>query len=145
MSTNSWRAILRNEARHMAEINGQQTEIHGSFAAAGRQRAGAWMQIRGMEKQFAGEVALRGVDLDITRGEVHGLVGANGAGKSTLIRCLAGVTVPDSGELLVDGEPVEIGSPTDAERAGFAFIHQELNLVPQFDAIQNILLGIKKP
>ena len=103
------------------------------------------LQVRSLSKQYGGAHALSAVDIDIHRGEVHGLVGANGAGKSTLIRSLAGVVRPDSGEILIDGEPAEIGSPTDAERAGFAFIHQELNLVPHFDAIQNILLGIKKP
>lgn len=103
------------------------------------------LRVRALSKQFGGAHALSAVDLDIHRGEVHGLVGANGAGKSTLIRSLAGVTRPDSGDLLLDGEPVEIGTPHDAEKAGFAFIHQELNLVPHFSAIQNILLGIKKP
>ncbi len=103
------------------------------------------LSVRALSKQYGGAHALSAVDLDIHRGEVHGLVGANGAGKSTLIRCLAGVTRPDSGELLIDGEPVEIDSPRDAERAGFAFIHQELNLVPHFTAIQNILLGSRKP
>ncbi|MEZ5190638.1 MAG: sugar ABC transporter ATP-binding protein [Schumannella sp.] len=104
-----------------------------------------WVQVRALSKQYGGAQALASVDLDIHRGEVHGLVGANGAGKSTFIRCLAGVTRPDSGEILLDGRPIELDSPTDAERAGFAFIHQELNLVPHFSAIQNILLGIKKP
>jgi ABC-type sugar transport system ATPase subunit len=103
------------------------------------------LSVRALSKQFGGAHALSAVDLDIHRGEVHGLVGANGAGKSTLIRALAGVTRPDSGELLLDGEPIEIATPRDAERAGFAFIHQELNLVPHFTAIQNILLGIPKP
>ncbi|MGP3534335.1 sugar ABC transporter ATP-binding protein [Microbacterium sp. RD1] len=103
------------------------------------------LQVRALSKQFGGAHALSAVDLDIHRGEVHGLVGANGAGKSTLIRCLAGVTRPDSGEILLDGEPVEITAPRDAEKAGFAFIHQELNLVPHFTAIQNILLGVPKP
>ena len=103
------------------------------------------LQVRSLSKQFGGAHALSAVDLDIHRGEVHGLVGANGAGKSTLIRCLAGVTRPDSGELVLNGEPIELTSPTDAEKAGFAFIHQELNLVPHFTANQNILLGIRKP
>lgn len=103
------------------------------------------LSVRALSKQFGGAHALSAVDLDIHRGEVHGLVGANGAGKSTLIRALAGVTRPDSGELLLDGAPIEIATPRDAERAGFAFIHQELNLVPHFNAIQNILLGVKKP
>jgi ABC-type sugar transport system ATPase subunit len=103
------------------------------------------LQVRALSKQFGGAHALSAVDLDIHRGEVHGLVGANGAGKSTLIRCLAGVIRPDAGELMLDGEPIEITSPRDAERFGFAFIHQELNLVPHFTAVQNILLGVPKP
>ena len=78
------------------------------------------------------------------RGEVHGLVGANGAGKSTLIRCLAGVTVPDEGAIAVGGEALRPGSPQASERAGLAFIHQELNLIPHFSALQNMLLGAPK-
>ncbi|MBV9910102.1 MAG: sugar ABC transporter ATP-binding protein [Hyphomicrobiales bacterium] len=103
-----------------------------------------WVDIRGLGKHFAGEVALRDVDIDIARGEVHGLVGANGAGKSTLIRCLAGVTVPDEGQVLVDDEELRLGSPQASERAGLAFIHQELNLVPHFSALENMLLGVPK-
>jgi ABC-type sugar transport system ATPase subunit len=97
-----------------------------------------------MSKQFGGVYALKDVDLDIRRGEVHGLVGANGAGKSTLIRCLAGVTTPDHGSVSVDGTEMSGGSTREAEKAGLAFIHQELNLVPHFTAIQNILLGVPK-
>src|ERR1700761_3914790 len=106
--------------------------------------AAAWMRIRGLTKSFAGELALDHADLSIARGRVHGLVGANGAGKSTLIRCLAGVTVPDEGKILVDGEELRSGSPQASEKAGLAFIHQELNLVPHFSVLQNILLGAPK-
>jgi ribose transport system ATP-binding protein/L-arabinose transport system ATP-binding protein len=105
---------------------------------------GAVIEIRGLGKQFAGEIALQGVDMDIVRGEVHGLVGANGAGKSTLIRCLAGVTVPDQGCILTGGEALRPGSPQASEKAGLAFIHQELNLVHHFSALQNMLLGAPK-
>jgi ABC-type sugar transport system ATPase subunit len=102
------------------------------------------MEIRGLTKSFAGELALADADLDIARGEVHGLVGANGAGKSTLIRCLAGVTVADRGRITVAGEELRQGSPQASERAGLAFIHQELNLIPHFSALQNMLLGVRK-
>lgn len=102
------------------------------------------MRIRGLTKSFAGELALDHADLDIERGKVHGLVGANGAGKSTLIRCLAGVTVPDEGSVTVAGEDLPKGSPRASEQAGLAFIHQELNLIPHFNALQNILLGAPK-
>ena len=108
------------------------------------QRQSRGSEIRGLSKQFAGETALADVDIDIARGEVHGLVGANGAGKSTLIRCLAGVTVPDRGSIWVDGEEIKAGSPQASEKAGLAFIHQELNLVPHFSALQNMLLGAPK-
>jgi len=104
----------------------------------------AWLRIHGLSKQFGGAHALRDVDVDIHSGEVHGLVGANGAGKSTLIRCLAGVTAPDSGTITLAGEEISISSPREAEKAGLAFIHQELNLVPHFTAIENILLGAPK-
>ncbi|MBN9021387.1 MAG: sugar ABC transporter ATP-binding protein, partial [Rhizobiales bacterium] len=102
------------------------------------------MKIRGVGKHFAGEMALRDVDLDVMRGEVHGLVGANGAGKSTLIRCLAGVTVPDSGTITIDGAELRLGSPRASEAAGLAFIHQELNLIPHFSALESMLLGAPK-
>ena len=81
----------------------------------------AWIDIRGLGKHFAGEVALHDVKLGVGRGEVHGLVGANGAGKSTLIRCLAGVTVPDEGRILVAGDELRLGSPQASEKAGLAF------------------------
>jgi len=106
--------------------------------------SGPWMQIQGLTKSFAGELALDNADLALARGEVHGLVGANGAGKSTLIRCLAGVTTPDHGRVLIAGEELRHGSPAASERAGLAFIHQELNLVPHFSALQNMLLGLPK-
>ncbi|MGO2932414.1 sugar ABC transporter ATP-binding protein [Microbacterium sp.] len=103
----------------------------------------AWLRVRGLSKQFGGAHALRDVDIDIRAGEVHGLVGANGAGKSTMIRCLAGLVNPDTGTVTVTGEELSFSSPVEAERAGLAFIHQELNLVPHFSAADNIMLGAK--
>jgi ABC-type sugar transport system ATPase subunit len=105
---------------------------------------GAWLQVRGLRKQFGGALALQDVDIDIHAGEIHGLVGANGAGKSTMIRCLAGITTPDAGTVTIAGEPTVISTPRDSERAGLSFIHQELNLVPHFSSIENILLGAPK-
>ncbi len=102
------------------------------------------VHVEGLSKRFGGVAALDRVDLTVRAGEVHGLVGANGAGKSTLIRCLAGLQAPDEGMISVDGEPVQIVSPNTATGLGLAFIHQELNLVPQFDAIRNMLLGRPK-
>ena len=105
----------------------------------------AFLQVQGLSKHFGGVQALRSVDLDIAAGEIHGLVGANGAGKSTLIRCLAGLVAPDSGVILLDGAPTHITDPQHARHLGLGFIHQELNLVPKFSALQNMLLGLPKP
>jgi ABC-type sugar transport system ATPase subunit len=104
-----------------------------------------FLQVEGLVKSFGGVNALKGVDLDVVPGEVHGLVGANGAGKSTLIRCLAGLLTADSGRIRLDGAPIHIADPQDARRLGLSFIHQELNLVPKFTALQNMLLGLPKP
>jgi ribose transport system ATP-binding protein len=98
-----------------------------------------------LQKHYGGAFALKGVDIDLREGEVHGLIGANGAGKSTLIRVLAGVVQPDAGRIEVEGQPVAIAGPQEAGRLGLSFIHQELNLVPQFNALQNITLGLPKP
>ena len=103
------------------------------------------IRVAGLRKHYGGVQALGGVDLDIRQGEVHGLVGANGAGKSTLIRILAGLETPDAGQIEVDGAVVAIATPDRATALGLSFIHQELNLVPQMTALQNIVLGMPKP
>jgi ribose transport system ATP-binding protein len=104
-----------------------------------------WLEVQALSKRYGGVQALRGVDLQVRPGEVHGLVGANGAGKSTLIKLLAGLETPDTGRILLDGEPIEIGSPTEATALGFSFIHQELSLVPKFNTLENMTLGQPKP
>ncbi len=103
-----------------------------------------FLGVRGISKSFGGVRALANVDMAIRRGEVHGLIGANGAGKSTLIKILAGVQPPDAGQVLIDGEPVEIQDTQRAGELGLSFIHQELNLVPKFSALQNMTLGLPK-
>ncbi len=95
-------------------------------------------------KSFGGAQALKGVSLDLRKGEVHGLVGANGAGKSTLIRILAGLVLPDSGTIRLDGKPVAIDTPHRATAFGMNFIHQDLALVPTMTVLQNIVLGQPK-
>jgi len=84
------------------------------------------------------------VDLSIRSGEVHALVGENGAGKSTLGRCLAGVLIPDEGELLVDAAPVQYRAPRDALNDGITIVEQELALVPAMSVADNVLLGHRK-
>jgi ribose transport system ATP-binding protein len=99
------------------------------------------LQMRGIVKEFPGVRALDEVDLDVAAGEVHCLLGQNGAGKSTLIKVLAGAYRPDGGEIRWRGEPVSFGSPHDADVAGIATIHQELDLVPGLSVADNIFLG----
>jgi ribose transport system ATP-binding protein len=102
------------------------------------------LEVRHLSKRFGAIQALDNVNLRAGSGEVHGLLGANGAGKSTLIRLLAGVYPPDSGTILIDGNPVSIRSPVDATALGLNFIHQELNLVPKLTVLQNLTLGLPK-
>ncbi len=99
------------------------------------------VSVRGLGKRFSGVTALTGIDLDITPGTVHALVGENGAGKSTLGKVIAGVVRPDDGEMRVDGVPVTFRSPADALAAGIAAIQQEIALVPARTAVENVFLG----
>ena len=94
-----------------------------------------------VSKSFAGVRALHDVDFDLRHGEVHALMGENGAGKSTLMKILAGVHTSYDGTILVEGDTVSFGGVRDAEEAGVAIIHQELNLVPELSVADNIFLG----
>lgn len=99
------------------------------------------LTMTGIEKSFPGVRALRGVNLQLARGEVLALMGENGAGKSTLIKILGGAHQPDSGQILIDGEAVDLTSPVRAMAAGVGVIYQEFNLVPGLSAWENIFLG----
>ncbi|QQO34958.1 sugar ABC transporter ATP-binding protein [Bradyrhizobium diazoefficiens] len=94
-----------------------------------------------VSKSFAGVNALHDVDFDLRHGEVHALMGENGAGKSTLMKILAGVHTTYDGTILVEGHAASFGGVRDAEEAGVAIIHQELNLVPELSVADNIFLG----
>ncbi len=94
-----------------------------------------------MTKSFAGVRALRGVDLEILPGEVHCVLGQNGAGKSTLIKTLAGVHRPDDGEIVWQGDAVEIANPEAAIELGIATMYQELDVVDGLTIAENIFLG----
>ncbi len=99
------------------------------------------LEVRQVNKRFAGVVALNNVHLTIRRGEVLAVIGENGAGKSTLMKILAGVLQPDSGQILIDGGPAHLDSVRTALRHGIALIHQELNLSDNLDVGANIFLG----
>jgi ribose transport system ATP-binding protein len=110
-------------------------------AKSSRQSGGVVLEATVVSKSFGGIAALVGVDFDLKAGEVHALVGENGAGKSTLMKILAGVHVDYDGGIRLMGAPVKFAGVQDAERAGVAIIHQELDLVPELTAADNIFLG----
>lgn len=102
------------------------------------------MRLVSIAKTFGnGTVALRGVDLEIHRGMVHGLLGANGAGKSTLIKILSGAFKATRGEVIWHGQPVSWDNPKAANDMGVATIHQHIPLVPTLSVIENVFLGEK--
>lgn len=96
---------------------------------------------RNVAKNFGAVRALKGVNFDVHRGQVTTLFGENGAGKSTLMKILSGVQPPSSGELILDGEPLQLASTVDAQRHGISIIHQELSLAPNMNVRDNIFLG----
>lgn len=101
----------------------------------------ARISLTAVTKTFGSLTALDAVSLTVQAGQVHGLLGENGAGKSTLLNILSGVLTRSAGEILIDGAPVSISNPRDAQNAGIAMIHQELQQVPELSVGQNIFLG----
>lgn len=99
------------------------------------------LEASGLVKTYPGVRALDGVSLRVFPGEVHALLGENGAGKSTLLKALFGAHRPESGTMILDGEDVTFSRPSDAIARGIAMVHQELSLIPQLNAIQNVVLG----
>jgi simple sugar transport system ATP-binding protein len=96
----------------------------------------------GITTRFPGVVANDNVDFDVAAGEVHALLGENGAGKSTLMRVLFGLQRADEGEVLLDGAPLRLRSPSDAIAAGIGMIHQHFMLVPTLTVAENVALGV---
>ncbi|MFZ0015103.1 MAG: ATP-binding cassette domain-containing protein, partial [Acidimicrobiia bacterium] len=94
-----------------------------------------------MSVSFGGVHAVERVSIDLFSGEIHALVGGNGAGKSTLIKTLSGAQRPDSGTIVIDGEPIEIHGPIDAKTHGIETIYQTLALADNIDAPGNMFLG----
>ena len=99
------------------------------------------LQATGICKQFSGIKVLKNASLAVKYGEVHALMGENGAGKSTIIKIITGVYTKDDGQILIDGEPVEINTRADARNCGISVIYQELSLIPALTVTENIFLG----
>src|SRR5687767_7692676 len=119
------------------------TATQGAVRDSGRPSGGdrPILDCKGIEKRFGAVEVLKGVDFVVHPGEVVALVGDNGAGKSTLIKCVAGIHPVDGGEVVYDGEQVNIHGPKDTARLGIEVVYQDLALADNLDVVQNMFLG----
>jgi fructose transport system ATP-binding protein len=99
------------------------------------------LQASGLVKRYGHVVALGGADFELYPGEILAVIGDNGAGKSTLIKCLSGATVPDEGEIQLDGKPVQMRTPLEARAMGIETVYQTLAVSPSLDIATNLFLG----
>jgi len=99
------------------------------------------LEARGLVKRYGHVTALDGADFQLLDGEILAVIGDNGAGKSSLIKALSGATIPDEGEILLDGKPVKFHGPIDARRHGIETVYQDLAVAPALDIAENLFLG----
>lgn len=99
------------------------------------------LDMKGIDKRFAGVHALKKCSLKLRKGEVNALAGENGAGKSTLMKILTGIYQRDEGEIIYNGKSIHFKGPKEAQEAGIAIVHQELNMMNHLTAAQNIFIG----
>lgn len=99
------------------------------------------LKMEGIRKSFNRLEVLHGINLEVKSGEIVALLGENGAGKSTLMKILAGVHLPSSGKISIEGQEVEIGSPKESQQLKISIIHQEFNLLKDLSIAENIFLG----
>ncbi len=99
------------------------------------------LRVAKLSKSFGAIHALREVDFELRRGEIHAVAGENGAGKSTLMNAIDGIVQPDSGTIEIDGQPVAIASPAVAQKLGIGFLHQEIALCPDVSVAENIFMA----
>ena len=99
------------------------------------------LEARGLVKRYGHVTALDGADFEVRAGEIMAVIGDNGAGKSSLIKALSGATIPDSGEIWLDGVRVRFSGPLDARRAGIETVYQDLALAPAMSIAENVFLG----
>ena len=105
------------------------------------------MEARNLVKKYGSVIAMNGADFELRPGEILAVIGDNGAGKSSLIKALSGATIPDSGEMFLDGQPVHFRSPIDARKNGIETVYQDLAVAPAMTIAENLFLGreILKP
>jgi fructose transport system ATP-binding protein len=99
------------------------------------------MQAKGLVKRYGQVTALDGADFELRAGEILAVIGDNGAGKSSLIKCLSGATIPDQGQITLDGKPIHFRSPMDARRVGIETVYQDLAVAPAMSIAENLFLG----
>jgi len=105
------------------------------------------MQAKGLVKRYGSVTALDGADFELREGEILAVIGDNGAGKSSLIKALSGATLPDAGEIFLDGNPTKFSGPIEARRAGIETVYQDLAVAPAMTIAENLFLGreIRRP
>ena len=99
------------------------------------------MQAKGLTKRYGQVTALDGADFELRAGEILAVIGDNGAGKSSLIKCLSGATIPDEGDIVLDGKPIHFRNPMDARRVGIETVYQDLAVAPAMTIAENLFLG----
>jgi fructose transport system ATP-binding protein len=108
---------------------------------AGETNAKIVMKATGLVKRYGQVTALDGADFELRAGEILAVIGDNGAGKSSLIKALSGATIPDEGEIWLDGKPIHFRSPIDARRVGIETVYQDLAVAPAMTIAENLFLG----
>ncbi|OZM76533.1 D-xylose ABC transporter ATP-binding protein [Pseudonocardia sp. MH-G8] len=138
-------AVLLTQRQELTALwDGARRALRSGEARAGTsvgKRRAHRIELEGVGKSYPGVRALHEVSFALGSGEVVGLVGENGAGKSTLVKMLAGAHEPDTGRLLLDGEPVRLRSAEESRAAGVSVIHQHFSLVPDLTVLENLFLG----
>ena len=149
-----WRQLTDGRADHLRRLDRPVDQEGLGMSAAEvmdpammRAASDVILEGRGLIKRYGRVVALDQADFSLRRNEILGVIGDNGAGKSTLIKALCGAVIPDSGEILLDGQPVHFRSPLDARNAGIETVYQNLALSPALSIADNMFLGreMRKP
>jgi D-xylose transport system ATP-binding protein len=127
----------------MAVVSGQTPEEGAALAPRPDTGPGRTplLELRGINKRFGAVQALTNVNLKVYPAEVMALVGDNGAGKSSLVKTIAGINIPDTGEILFEGKPVKFSGPKDPAALGISTVYQDLALADNLDVVANLYLG----